>query len=97
MKAKARAAWHLIKGDGCTGAPDMTFTSCCTDHDRHYTTHTHASGAPITRARADAAFLQCCKRHAPPIPVLGPLIPYLYWLAVRLFGGAFWRKSKKHI
>lgn len=95
MSHKARAAWNIIKGDGCTGAPDMTFGPCCLRHDRHYTTHHHASGRPITRAQADALFLACLRKNPPPIPIIGALFPWLYWSAVRVFGGRYWRKFPK--
>lgn len=95
MKADARAAWRLIKGDGCTAAPEFTFTPCCDEHDRHYMTHTEANGRSITRAEADRRFLECCRRNAPPIPILGPLLPFIYFAAVRLFGGRYWRKNQK--
>lgn len=96
MRAHARAAWRLAKGDGCTNAPELTFTPCCLDHDRHYATHTDAAGHPITRAAADRLFYECCKRNAPAFPILRQLAPLIYFAAVRLFGWAYWRKTKKH-
>lgn len=80
MSKAARAAWNMIKGDGCSCAPDMTFTPCCTSYDRgHYTTHTHTQARSITRTQL-RCFACCCK-----IPRFDPGIPgwfsWLYWVA----------------
>lgn len=70
-----------IKYDGCTHVPDFTFGSdCCNKHDYLYQTQ---SG---TRAEADKLLRQCISSKGYPV------IAWVYWLGVRLFGRPYWDK-----
>lgn len=90
---RAKELWAAVNGDGCTSAPDFFYKKCCDDHDRHYTTGTHRDGSPITRAAADAR-LRTCMREAGKTPVLGRwVLPWVYWLGVRVFGRSHWGKN----
>lgn len=80
-----------LKGDGCTSVPDLTYRRCCDEHDIHYRTGKTLAGKPITRAQADARLFACMKRTGV-TPVVGRLIvPAVFWLGVRLFGGRAWK------
>ena len=76
-----------LKGDGCTDVPDLFFTPCCDEHDIHYRTGNTITGKPITRLQADNQFFKCMRKHGK-TPVIGKLLlPALYWVGVRIFGG----------
>lgn len=64
----------------CTFAPDLDISHCCEMHDIHYAT------GQYTRKQADEIFFQCIKGSGRPI------IAYIYYYAVRLFG---WMRYKK--
>lgn len=84
--AALRASWARLRGktDGCTLSPDFDFKTCCDWHDIRY----RENPERISRADADAKLRRCIRRK-------GYLVlPWLYWGAVRLFGGAFWRESR---
>lgn len=70
--------------DGCTNAPDLNFTTCCDEHDYHYANHVTTDGQPITRAEADARLRKCISRKG------YKALPWIYWVAVRIFGGSHW-------
>lgn len=74
-----RKAYAGFKSDGCTAVPDFNFgKDCCAEHDYHYTTQT------ISRWEADKRFRKCIQKK-------GYLVlPWVYWLGVRLFGGHLW-------
>lgn len=60
--------------DGCTMAPDLDFADCCKHHDFQYST-TH-----LTRLQSDRQLRYCIKNKGYPI------LCWVYWLGVRLFG-----------
>ena len=62
--------------DGCTASPDFNFTGCCEDHDFSY------RNAAISRRQADRRLRACIRSKG------WVLLPWVYWIAVRLFG---WR------
>lgn len=68
--------------DGCTMAPDFNFVQCCVAHDYNYADQ-------MDRKEADLRFLSCIisKGH--------PVLAYIYYFAVRLFGWYFYNKLKK--
>lgn len=80
--------------DWCTGAPDGWAAPCCREHDRAYSTHTDRDGRPITRAAADADMRRCLQAIAAKRSPLAKPVPWIYWAAVRIFGGLFWRRAK---
>ncbi len=96
IQTHAKQLRRKIRGDGCTGAPDLSFRKCCDYHDLAYQTHRNTAGHEITRAEADRAFLECMKRNAPGAPIAGRLLPYFYYLAVRIFGSAHWKEIKRN-
>jgi len=68
--------------DGCTMAPDLTFSDCCYEHDIYYVT-----GA-VNRKEADRCLRKC-------IAAKGfPVLAWIYWLGVRLFGWVFYYFGK---
>lgn len=72
-----------FKYDGCTAVPDFNFGSdCCGEHDYHYQAN------DITRAEADKKLRECIRKKGYFV------LPWVYWLGVRLFGGAYWRKKQ---
>lgn len=95
MGRRVTELWKAIKGDGCTASPDLFYKRCCNTHDRHYATHEHNNGAPITKAEADKRLFQCM-RKAGKTPIVGKfIIPAIYWTAVTLFGGKFWKRYER--
>lgn len=79
-----------IIDDHCTAAPELFYSACCQQHDREYATGLDGSGQPITRFQSDMAFLKCCKERRKFYPITGLVIPWMYFLAVRIFGGRRW-------
>lgn len=105
MKKWTQDAWAAVKGDGCTGIPDLWMESPCTRHDRHYTFHTHKDGTPITRFDADVELMKDAWKALPLVPekltwqsaLLIPLrgiakvvVPPVVFLGVRVGGGSHW-------
>lgn len=84
--------WRALRGDGCTSAPDFQYAECCRDHDRYYYFHSDALGRPITRKQADE-FLRECMRRKSKTPIGAWFISNLYYYAVRVFGGKYWKKE----
>lgn len=78
--------------DHCTAAPELFYAECCQKHDIEYAAGCDASGKKITRFRSDLNFLDCCKERRKNYPITGLLIPWAYFLAVRIFGGSRWLK-----
>lgn len=81
--------WASSKTDGCTDVPDLWLGDACDRHDRHYATHMHKDGTPITRAEADWEFLKDGRRDSPTF-ITRNTVPFIYWIGVRLFGGTHW-------
>lgn len=94
MQKQYAALRALIKGDGCTASPDLWFHSACVEHDRDYTAHYDENGRQLSRLRADNRFLRNMRKAAPNWLIRNTL-PFLYYGAVRVFGGAFWRRSSE--
>jgi hypothetical protein len=96
-RARLRAAWRAVRGDGCTNSPELTYHRCCLRHDADYTAHCDENGLALTRSQADARLFECMKKSGV-TPVIGKfLLPALYWSAVRIFGGKHWKKSPSQI
>lgn len=89
MKAHDKALRDLVSGDGCTSAPELWFHSACMIHDQDYETKIDEDGNSITRKQADERFLQNMKK-ASPNALVRITLPYLYYAAVRIFGGSYW-------
>ena len=90
--SKALAA--AVRADGCTASPEFFYTECCNAHDVAYRTGVSVTGFPITRREADRQLYQCMHQlgHT---PILGRwVIPWIYWTAVRLFGGFAWQEKR---
>ncbi len=79
--AKAAYDWS---SDGCTGVPDFDIRDCCEAHDFAYRNGTKS------RAQADRDLRRCIASHG------WLLLPWIYWLGVRLFGRAHynWRARR---
>lgn len=70
------------KYDGCTAVPDFNFgADCCNLHDYFYRTHA------VTRSMADRKLRECIQRKGYIV------LPWIYWLGVRIFGRRFWNKN----
>lgn len=68
--------------DYCTGAPDGPAKPCCKQHDEDY-------AAQIPRKGADLKFYRCMKSRG--LWFRAPI----YYLAVRIFGGIAYSRSKR--
>lgn len=92
MRKALAHAWHAVKGDGCTSAPDfhVEYTACCNLHDADYTTGTDETGKRITRAQADARLRACMRAHSKTIFGRWIIAP-LYWVGVRVGARAHWK------
>lgn len=87
FKDQCKIVWEgLKKGfsyDGCTAVPDFDFGSdCCGEHDYHY------QDKNITRAEADKRLRECIQKKGYIV------LPWVYWLGVRVFGGLFWKEKQ---
>lgn len=84
--AALAASFARLRGktDGCTLSPDFDFKECCDWHDVRY----RENPERITRAEADRALRVCIRGKGYVV------LPWAYWGAVRLFGWAFWRRSR---
>jgi hypothetical protein len=83
-KFVAKGVAQGYKYDGCTAVPDFDFgADCCNMHDNLYRTHF------VSRAAADRALRRCIQRKGYIV------LPWVYWLGVRIFGRVFWNKHKK--
>jgi hypothetical protein len=72
-----------VKYDGCTGVPDFDFgADCCGEHDYHYQL------TDVSRLEADTRLRECLRAKG------YFLLPWIYWLGVRVFGGRFYRKKQ---
>lgn len=66
----------------CTLAPDLNFSEACWSHDAEY-------GDPTSTDRAGAD-----RRLRQAIAAKGwHVVPWLYWIGVRLFGWYFWHRD----
>lgn len=90
-----KRAWRYLRGDGCTGAPDLTYYQCCRGHDADYRLGHDENGDKITRAQADNRLFMCMLKTGK-VPVLGTvIIPFVYWSFVRVIGWKVWNKYRK--
>lgn len=72
-----------VKYDGCTAVPDFDFgADCCGEHDYHYQV------GDISRSAADARLRECLRAKG------YFLMPWIYWLGVRIFGRAHYKKLR---
>jgi hypothetical protein len=73
-----------VKYDGCTGVPDFDFgADCCGEHDAHY------QMGDVSRWRADRNMRECIRKKG------YFLLPWAYWLGVRLFAGGVWKRYRE--
>lgn len=73
-----------VKYDGCTAVPDFDFGfDCCGEHDAHYQL------GDISRAEADKKLRECIRKKGYFI------LPWVYWLGVRIVGRNYYQKQKK--
>ena len=91
---KIKQLWRAVRTDGCTASPDLWWGDCCNDHDRHYVTHMHRDGTPITRYQADLALFRCMKQKNIHLPIWRWVIPSIYFVAVRIFGRKLFNSHK---
>jgi hypothetical protein len=70
-----------LKPDGCTNAPDLFWKACCDKHDQDY------SDGIKSRAECDAEFLRCMRRNGKTF-IGRNVLSFVYWCAVRCFGGS---------
>jgi hypothetical protein len=79
----------FIKGlhyDGCTAVPDFDFgADCCSEHDYHYQL------TDMPRSEADKRLRQCIQKKGYIV------LPWIFWLGVRIFGRAYYRKKQNEI
>lgn len=75
-----------MKKGHCTFSPDKPFNKCCAQHDVDY------MRKQFTRYEADKLFLNCMLNIAGKRPHIIAMA-YIYYYAVRMFGGFFWRKN----
>lgn len=88
FQEQCRVVWEgLKKGvkyDGCTAVPDFDFgADCCGEHDAHYQL------GDCSRAEADARLRACIRKKGYVV------LPWAYWLGVRLFAGGVWKNYRK--
>jgi hypothetical protein len=82
LKLVWRGLRRGFRYDGCTAVPDFDFgKDCCGEHDYHY------QAKEISRAEADKRLRQCIQKKG------YILLPWIYWLGVRIFGyKAYYKK-----
>lgn len=93
MRKQYAALRSLIQGDGCTASPELWFHDACMEHDRDYGTRRDERGNFISRFQADNRFLRNMRKAAPNWLIRNTL-PFIYYGAVRLFGGAYWEGKR---
>ena len=71
-----------FSSDGCSMSPDLTFKNCCIEHDLSYRL------GLTKRSTADKNLRKCIAMHRHPI------LSWVYWIAVRIFGGLYFNKKK---
>lgn len=77
VKMVAKSAKAAFTSDGCTMSPDFTFRQCCVQHDMDY------ANPHIPRSFADDRMRRCIQSEGYVV------LPWVYWLAVRVFGRGF--------
>ena len=92
MREQYKALRALVQGDGCTASPDLWFHDACTEHDRDYSVQLDENGRKLSRFKADNRFLRNMRKDAPNW-IIRNTLPFVYYAAVRVFGGAFWRDN----
>ena len=92
MGGQYKALRALVKGDGCTASPDLWFYDACNIHDCDYLYHHDEHGRILSRLAADNRFFHNMRKDAPNW-IIRNTLPFVYYGAVRVFGGAFWRKN----
>ena len=70
--------------DYCTHAPEGNWAECCKEHDLDYL-------GRVSRLQADNKLFKCVKAKR---PWYSP-VPYIMWLAVRVFGGSHYNRKDK--
>ena len=71
-----------FKPNGCSQVPDFNFgEECCNVHDMDYYTK------EVTRAEADKKLRECIRAKG------YFLLPWIYWVGVRLFGGKYYGRN----
>lgn len=88
FQEQCKVVWEgLKKGfkyDGCTAVPDFDFGSdCCGEHDYYY------QSKSLSRSEADRKLRECIRKKGYVV------LPWVFWLGVRVFGKFWWWKRKK--
>lgn len=76
--------------DGCTGVPDFEFTECCVYHDIAYDNG-------MSRFKADLDLFLCMRNTLitnNKNKGLKRLLPYVFFIGVRIFGKNHFKKNK---
>lgn len=76
-------ALHSWLGGQCSFVPDLNVGECCLIHDLAY----QQGGTEADRRRADVEFRRCVRMKN------GPLVAWIYYSGVRLFGWLFFNYS----
>ncbi len=79
-----------LSNDGCSNAPDFNFKECCVEHDFYYRNDEGITG--VSRSEADKRLRKCMQKKWKL-----PLMPWIYWGAVRVSGWWPWNKNQKKI
>lgn len=83
--------------DGCTGVPDFFFFECCENHDFGY--EFGAELGALSRLQEDNALFSCMKRklkkHNKNKGWMW-VLPYIYWLGVRVIGWSRYNKGQQN-
>lgn len=88
---KAKYPYINFESDGCSIIPDRWFTRvCCIEHDFYYRNQ-HLVGI-YDRAEADRRLRDCLINNG-----AGKIRAWLYWTAVRCFGGFAWRSASTNV
>lgn len=84
VKVLTHSVQNAFSPNGCSRVPDLNFgTACCNQHDIDY------YEGVISRAEADKKLRECIRSK-------GYLVlPWIYWLGVRLFGRPHYNKGNK--
>lgn len=78
--------------DGCTNVPDEKFKHCCVEHDAYY------HDGSVSRLEADNKLFKCILRKGDWFIISSIYylaIASIYWGAVRIFGGSYYKGKDK--
>ena len=87
LALRYRALSDKLRSDGCTMSPDLWFGECCEMHDVMYRTGRDMQGRFVSRTHADKLLRKCMQEQ-------GLFLPWIYWIAVRLFSKGVWEEYR---